>query len=85
MVSRIRIEIESRNEYWHKAVLVEWEHQFPERGLEKVGDRTYLIAESWLADLQQVAGQVFSKVLLAPDDPGRRRWFRHFMPGGNRD
>lgn len=84
MARRIRVEIISRNDYWLNAVFVEWEHEFPERRLEKVADRHYLIEESWLEDLQRVAGQVFSRVLVSPDDPGRRRLFRSLMPGGNR-
>ena len=76
MARRIRVEIESRNEFWHNAVGVEWGHQFPDRKLEKVGNHTYVIDEDWLEDLQKVAGQVFSRVLLSPNDPSRRPTFR---------
>ncbi|HZS06675.1 MAG TPA: hypothetical protein VFD58_17690 [Blastocatellia bacterium] len=85
MSRRIRVEIESRNEFWHNALGVEWEHQFPDRRLEKVGKHAYVIDEDWLEDLQKVASQVFSRVLLSPDDPGRRRWFRSLIPGGDRE
>jgi hypothetical protein len=78
--SRIRVEIESRNEFWRKAVKVEWEYQFPDRKLIDEADGRFLIAPDWLADLQRVAGQCFSTVLLSPADPGRRSLFRRLLP-----
>jgi len=79
MESRIRVEIIGRNEFWRNAVFVEWEYQYPSRKLEPEVPGFYLIPEEWLTDLQQVANQCFSEVLLAPSDPGRRRLFRRLI------
>lgn len=79
MASRIRVEIKSRNNFWRNAVMVEWDYQFPQRALKPEADGFYLIEESWLEDLQRVAGQCFSEVLLAPRDPGRRQLFRRLL------
>ncbi len=76
MERRIRVEIVGRNEFWRNAVFVEWEYQFPQRKLKHEEKSFYLIAEEWLDDLRRVAAQCFSQVLLAPQDPGRRRLFR---------
>jgi hypothetical protein len=79
MECRIRVEIIGRNEFWRNAVFVEWEYQFPERKLESEDGNFYLIAEEWLDDLRRVAAQCFSQVLLAPQDPGRRKLFRRLL------
>jgi hypothetical protein len=79
--SKIRIEIKGRNEFWQNAVVVEWDYQFPERKLEALAPRFYLIEEEWLKDLDRVAAQCFSQVLLAPADPGRRQMFRMLFHG----
>jgi len=79
MKPQIRVEIVGRNEFWRHAVMVEWESQFPDRQLIAEERGCYLIKPEWLADLQRVAGQCFSEVLLAPDDPGRRQWFRRLI------
>jgi hypothetical protein len=84
MSQRIKVEIVGRNDYWLKAVFVEWEHAFPERSLEQVEGNIYLIEAVWFDDLQRIAGQVFSRVLCLPDDPGRRRLFRSLLSGGSR-
>jgi hypothetical protein len=76
MSRRIRVEIIGRNEFWRKAVFVEWEYQFPDRKLEPDSPGFQLADDDWLDDLQKVAAQCFSRVLLAPSDPGRRRLFR---------
>ena len=80
MTNRMRVEIIGRDAFWRKAVLVEWEHQFPNRELLTETDNSYLIEPEWLEDLQRVAGQCFSKVIVAPKDPSRRLWFRRFLP-----
>jgi hypothetical protein len=82
MERRIRVEIIGRNEFWRNAVFVEWEYQFPARKLEPDGEVLYLISEEWLDDLQRVAAQCFSRILLAPRDPGRRQLFRRLIGGG---
>ena len=78
---RIRVEIKGRNEFWKNAVMVEWDYQFPERKLEPAAAGFFLIEEDWLKDLERVAAQCFSEVLLAPADPGRRRIFRMLFSG----
>jgi hypothetical protein len=80
MAGQIRVEIVGRDEFWRRAVLVEWEYQFPDRKLKAQEERYYLIEADWMADLERVAEQCFSKVLLAPQAPGRRWWFRHLWP-----
>ncbi len=79
MERRIRVEIIGRNEFWRDAVFVEWEYQFPDRKLEPEEGRFHLIGQEWLDDLQRVAAQCFSQVLLAPQDPGRRQLFRRLL------
>jgi len=78
--SQIRIEIVGRDEFWSKAVLVEWTHQHPERELLMQADHSYLIHPDWLSDLNQIAADCFAKIVVAPEDPGRRSWFRQFLP-----
>lgn len=75
-MAQIRVEIIGRNPYWLNAIFVEWEYQFPERKLARQSERYYWIEADWLEDLQRVAQQCFGRVLLAPDDPGRRQLFR---------
>ncbi|MBL8167323.1 MAG: hypothetical protein JNJ50_04170 [Acidobacteria bacterium] len=76
---QLTVEIKGRNSFWLNAVQVEWEHQFPDRRLTPGPAGTYLIEEDWLADLQRVAGQCFSRVLIAPEDTGRRQLFRRLF------
>jgi len=78
--SQIRIEIVGRDEFWSNAVLVEWSHQHPERKLITQADHSYLIPASWLNDLNQIAANCFAKIVVAPEDPSRRSWFRQFLP-----
>jgi hypothetical protein len=63
-------------------VSVEWNYQFPDRQLQPESHGFYLIEEGWLEDLQRVAAQCFSEVLLAPHDPGRRQLFRKLLARG---
>ena len=80
MVKPIRVEITGRNGFWRQAVMVEWEHQFPDRPLmADKGSGYYVIEADWLEDLQRVAAQCFSTALPAPDDPGRRQLFRRLF------
>ncbi|MBX3277790.1 MAG: hypothetical protein KF868_07295 [Acidobacteria bacterium] len=74
----LRIEIVGRNEFWRKAFGVEWEYQYPDRPLTQDTPGFYRVPKAWLEDLERVAGQCFSRVLLAPSDPGRRRIFGMF-------
>jgi len=79
MDSRIRIEIVSRSDFWRRAVFVEWESQHPQRRLKEFENGDYLIDLGWLEDLKSIAADCFSKVLVAPANPGRRLLFRHFV------
>ncbi len=79
MKQQLRVEIKARNEYWRRAVMVEWEHHFPQRTLIAEDERYYLIEAEWLEDLRRVARECFSEVLVAPQDPGRRHWFRRLF------
>ncbi len=81
----MRVELISRDRFWQRATMVEWQHQFPERVLAAEHENFYLIEEDWLGDFQRVAEKCFSKVVHAPADPGRRQLFRRlFAPGARR-
>ena len=80
MANEVRIEIAGRNDFWRNAFKVEWEYQFPDRQLNEENSGFYLVPETWLPDLERIAAQCFSRVLLAPRDPGRRQLFRFFRP-----
>ena len=75
----IRIEIKARDEFWGKAVIVEWKDQYPDRPLNNdPGSRYLMIEVAWLDDLKRVAGDCFSEIVVAPADPSRRFWLSHF-------
>jgi hypothetical protein len=78
----IRVEIIGREAFWRDAVIVEWEHQHPERKLVAGPSDSYLIDKDWFDDLERIARECFSTVVLAPSDPSRRSWFRRFFPSG---
>ncbi len=78
-MQRMRIEVIARNDFWRKAIAIEWEYQYPGRQLEIDADGYYLIEPEWLADFQAVAKQCLSKAVPAPADPGRRLWFRRLL------
>ena len=80
MNGQIRIEIIGRDHFWRNAVLVEWDHQFPNRALVAQTSACFLIESEWLNDLERVAGECFSKIVVAPKDPDRRLWLRQFIP-----
>ena len=77
----MRIEINGRDEFWFNAVIVEWEHQYPQRTLIKEETGFFIIENDWLDDLKRIAGDCFSTIVVAPMDPSRRYWFRQFLPG----
>lgn len=79
-VNRIRIGIVGRDAFWCNAVVVEWEHQYPDRKLFAEADACYLIEADWLDDLEVVAQECFSRIVVAPADPSRRSWLRRFVP-----
>ena len=84
MARQIRIEIQGRDDFWSRAFHVEWEDQFPARKLLKAGAGRFLVDEVWLEDLEQVAGQVFCKIVRAPENPRRRAWINSLIPNRSR-
>ena len=83
MNRQIRIGIIGRDAFWRNAVIVEWEHQYPDRKLVAETSACYFIELDWLDDLERIAKECFSKIVVAPADPSRRSWLRHFMPSGS--
>lgn len=82
-MAQIRIELRGRNEFWSKAILVEWAYQYPDRPLQHLQEAYYLIEAAWLVDLERVAQQCFGRALVAPLDPGRRTLFRRLFTGNS--
>ncbi len=76
----MRIEIKSRDNFWRDALIVEWEHQYPERKLIKEERGSFVIENEWIDDFKRVAGDCFSTVVVAPLNPSRRSLFRQFLP-----
>lgn|SRR4030095_16476528 len=76
----MRIEINGKDTFWRDAVIVEWEHQHPDRKLIEDTSGSYLIKDDWLEDLKRIANGCFSNIVVAPADPSRRSWFRQFFP-----
>ena len=85
MNRKIRIGIIGRDEFWRNAVVVEWEHQYPERRLVAESKPDYLIEPGWLDDLKRIAQECFSQIVVAPQDPSRRKWLQRFMPDGKQE
>ena len=83
MNRQIRIGIIGRDDFWRNAVVVEWEHQYPERKLVAEASACYLIQLDWLDDLKRIAQECFSNIVVAPADPSRRLWLRYFVPSGS--
>ncbi|MEW6126308.1 MAG: hypothetical protein AB1757_04525 [Acidobacteriota bacterium] len=84
MARQIKIAIQGRDDFWARAFHVEWEDQFPERKLLKASDGHFIAQEDWLADLEQVAGQTFCKIIRAPENPRRRAWINSLIPNRNK-
>lgn len=80
MAKEIRIEIVSRDGFWRNAFNVEWQYQHPQQALIEEVPGYFIVPESWLPDLQSVANQCFTKIRLAPSDPGRRQMLRAIFP-----
>jgi hypothetical protein len=83
MNRQIRIEIIGRDDFWRNAIVVEWEHQFPERKLVAEASARYLIEFDWLDDLKRIGQECFSEIVIAPADSSRRSWLRRFIPSGS--
>jgi hypothetical protein len=79
MEKLVRVEISACDHFWRNAVLVEWQHQFPERELISESSGFHLIRGEWLADLERVGKQCLATVTLAPVNPSRRLWFRSLL------
>ncbi len=79
MTRPVRVELSSRDRFWRRAVMVEWEHQFPERAIVAEGGDFYVLEDEWLGDFERIAGRCFSRVVCAPELPSRRRLFRRLL------
>lgn len=82
-MSQLQIEVIGRDEFWKKAVLVEWEHRHPDLKLVAGDAGSYLIENDWLKPLSEVATECNSKIVVAPPDPSRRSWIQQFFPKRN--
>jgi len=80
MSQRVRVEIQARDEFWRKAVLIEWDYRYPDRKLSNETDGWYLIDSEWIEALKEVAIVCNSTIVVGPRDPGRRSLFQKFMP-----
>jgi len=80
MESRIKIEIQGKDDFWGRAFHVEWEYQFPDRKLTSDGAGRFVANCEWLNDLERVGNQTFCKILRAPENPQRREWFGSLIP-----
>jgi len=69
----VRIEIRGKDEFWGRAFHVEWEDQFPDRRLTADGEH-FIAQREWFEDLERVGSQTFCKIVVAPENPLRRRW-----------
>lgn len=80
MKEPVKIEIKGKDEFWGRAFHVEWEHQFPGRGLTLTDGGQFIAESEWFGDLERVGAQTFCKVVRAPENPYRRRWMTSLMP-----
>ena len=80
MSQRVRVEIKARDEFWQKAILIEWAYRYPDRKLGNETDRWYLIDSDWIDALKEVAIDCNSTIVVGPSDLGRRSLFQKFMP-----
>jgi len=84
MSQRLRVEIKARDEFWRKAILVEWEYRHPDWKLSSDAGGLYLIDCEWLEYLKAVATDCNSTVVIGPRNPGRRSMFRKLIPSSDR-
>ena len=80
MSQKLRVEINSRDDFWRKAVLIEWEHQHPDWKLTSDANDFYLIDCEWLESLKTVATHCNSTIVIGPKDPGKRSLFEKLIP-----
>jgi hypothetical protein len=79
MSQRVRVEIKARDEFWRKAVLIEWEYRHPDWKLT-CDDGWYLIDSEWFESLKDVATDCNSTIVIGPRDPGKRSMFQKLIP-----
>ena len=80
MSKRLRVEIKARDEFWQKAVLIEWEYQHPDWKLTCDAAGWYWIDSDWFESLKAVATDCNSTIVIGPRDPGRRSMFGKLIP-----
>jgi len=80
MSQRLRVEIKARDEFWQKAVLIEWEYRHPDWKLTSDANGSFLIDCEWLESLKAVANDCNSTIVIGPRDPGRRSMFEKLIP-----
>jgi hypothetical protein len=78
--SPVAIEIIGKDEFWARAFHVEWQDQFPSRVLSPGPAGVFWAQADWMPDLQSVAAQCYCTILLAPEYPQRREWFKSLLP-----
>ena len=80
MSQRVRVEIKALDEFWRKAVLIEWEYRYPDWKLTSDAGGWYLIDSEWFEALKDVATDCNSTIVTGPKDPGRRSLFQKLIP-----
>jgi hypothetical protein len=80
MSQRLRVEIKAKDEFWQKAVFIEWESRHPDWKLTSDASGFYLIDCEWLESLNAVATDCNSTIVVGPKDPGRRSLFQKLIP-----
>ena len=80
MSKQLKIEIASKDDFWRNAVSLEWSSRYPQRQLATIGAGIYSIDMRWLNDLQDIALECNSTIVVAPSDPSRRFLFTQFLP-----
>ena len=80
MSQKIKVEIKARDEFWRKAVPIEWEYRYPDWKLMSDANGFYLIDSEWLESFKAVATDCNSTIVVGPKDPGRRSMFQKLIP-----
>ena len=80
MSQRLRVEINAPDEFWQKAVIIEWEYRHPDWKLTSDAGGRYLIDSEWFEALKDVATDCNSTIVIGPKDPGKRSLFQKLIP-----
>jgi len=80
MSQKLRVQIKACDEFWQKAVLIEWESRHSEWKLTPDASGFYLIDCEWFESLKDVATDCNSTIVVGPSDPGRRSLFQKLIP-----